>query len=320
MLSISASELALFLNTVIIGDDKIINNVQNIHVATQNDLAYCQFKTLEQDVKEINATKAGVVLASTNLLINGVVDGLTNTITTLILVETPKNVFANLLTKYFIIEYSDKSISKRAVIESDAHIGNDVRIGANTYIGHNVNLGDSTIIRPNVTIYDDVIIGCNVLIHSGVVIGDDGLEFSKDDKKLIKMPHIGKVIIKNDVEIQANTVIKRGVLRNTIIGESTKIGSCSVIGHEVTIGKRCIIGVNTSINGSVQLHDDVYVASGVTIRNGVTVSKGAFIGLSSLVTKDVPQNLTVIGQPAEGLDIYQKNRKLLKSILDHVEN
>jgi UDP-3-O-[3-hydroxymyristoyl] glucosamine N-acyltransferase len=129
------------------------------------------------------------------------------------------------------------------------------------------------------------------------------------------VPHVGKVIIGDDVEVQSNAVIHRGVLRNTIIGNETKIGSCSVIAHEVTIGKRCIIGTCVSITGSAELKDDVYIAPGVSIINNISIGQGAFIGLASLVVDDVPEKTTVLGHPAEEIGIYKKKREKMNKLL-----
>ena len=64
---------------------------------------------------------------------------------------------------------------------------------------------------------DGTVIGNNVVVHPGVVIGSDGFGLVQEKGKWIKVPHIGNVVISDDVEIGANTTIDRGTLDSTVI-------------------------------------------------------------------------------------------------------
>ena len=65
---------------------------------------------------------------------------------------------------------------------------------------------------------DDTEIGSNCILHSGVVVGSDGFGFTPQDQQAyLKIPQLGKVIIKNNVEIGANTTIDRATLGATLV-------------------------------------------------------------------------------------------------------
>lgn len=123
----------------------------------------------------------------------------------------------------------DTNIHPTAVIHSTASIGNGCKIGAGTYIGAHVKINDNVIIYPNVTILDECTIGRNTIIWSGTVIrercqvgaycifhpnvsiGGDGFGYrpGADGKSIVKIPHIGIVIIGNAVELGSGTCIDR---------------------------------------------------------------------------------------------------------------
>ena len=65
------------------------------------------------------------------------------------------------------------------------------------------------------------IIGNRVVIQDGCKIGQKGFGFIPLKEKNIKFPHIGKVIISDDVEIASNCTIDRGSVDDTQIGSNT---------------------------------------------------------------------------------------------------
>jgi acetyltransferase-like isoleucine patch superfamily enzyme len=59
---------------------------------------------------------------------------------------------------------------------------------------------------------------------------------------------------------------------------------------------------NTYFGGSSVLEDNVYVGPGANVRNGIKILKNSFVGMGSVVVKDVPENTTVIGVPAKPVE------------------
>lgn len=76
--------------------------------------------------------------------------------------------------------------------------------------------------------------------------------------------------------------------------------SCT-IGHESEIGEGCVLNPTVNISGGVILEEGVLVGTGAQVLQYLRVGKGATVGGGSVVTKDVPPGITVVGAPAKPL-------------------
>ncbi|MFQ8601454.1 MAG: UDP-3-O-(3-hydroxymyristoyl)glucosamine N-acyltransferase [Anaerovoracaceae bacterium] len=206
-------------------------------------------------------------------------------------VENPKNTFFKL---HNILK--NNSEYKRKSFETC--IGSDCVISTLSSISEkNVKIGNNVIIEPFVNILENSEIGDNCIIRSGVKIGGNDFEFKRSDRGIFGIEHYGGVIIKDNVEIQCNSVVNRALYPwdNTIIGEFTKIDALVLISHGVKIGKRCMITGETTIGGRVIIGDDSWVGLSVTIKNGVSIGEKARLNMGSVVTTDVKKGESVSG-------------------------
>lgn len=232
-----------------------------------------------------------------------------------IIVKNPRLSFIKLLTLCKGFKRSG-FIHSTATVSPKAIIGQEVFIGPNCIIGE-CEIGEGSIIKGNAYIGDNVKIGKNCLFHPGVIIGGDGFGFEKDEEtgEYYKFPHIGGVIIGNEVEVGANTCIDRATLDHTVISNKVKIDNLVHIAHNVFIGENTLIIANSMIGGSTKIGSNTWVAPSVSALNGISIGQNCFIGIGSTVMRDVPDNVTVVGSPARDISEFKKLMKFEAKII-----
>ena len=219
----------------------------------------------------------------------------------LIYVVNPKVALAE-VGNHFFVERIVPGIHPTAIIAPNAKIGTDVFIGAYSIIG-NATIGDNCVIDSNVRIHDCVTIGNNCNIKAGAVLGSEGFGFERDASgNGFRFPQIGSLVIGNYVEIGANTCIDRGALADTVIGDYSKINNLCHIAHNNVIGKNVEIAGCVNISGSCVIEDDVWISPNVSLRGWQHIHKGVVIGAGAVVTKDIPEGETWVGNPARKLE------------------
>jgi acetyltransferase-like isoleucine patch superfamily enzyme len=133
------------------------------------------------------------------------------------------------------------------------------------------------------------------------------------------------------------------------VGDQTKIGAFVEIQKNASVGKRCKVSSHTFICEGVEIEDNVFIGhsvtfindsyprattadgelqteadwkvertvvrkgasigSGSTVLSNVTIGENAIVGAGSVVTKDVPANAIVAGNPAKILRSIEKENK-----------
>jgi UDP-3-O-[3-hydroxymyristoyl] glucosamine N-acyltransferase len=208
-------------------------------------------------------------------------------------------------------------IDPTAVIDPTAKIGNGAAIGAHVVIESGVEIGENCTLLPGVVIYRDVKIGKNffahahvsiredceigndVLLHNGVVIGSDGFGFAKDDHgNWYKIPQVGKVVIEDNVEIQANCCIDRGSLGETRIGRNTKLDNLTHVAHNCTIGENAMLCAQVGLAGTTGVGKNVILAGQVGVAGHCQIGDGVIVTAQSGTHGDIPSGAMVSGSPA----------------------
>jgi len=211
-------------------------------------------------------------------------------------------------------------VGPHCVVGADAVIGDGTVLVSNVHVGAEVSVGAISTLHPGVVILERCSIGSACILWPNVVIGADGFGYvpAADRRGLIKVPHIGHVVVGDGVEIGANSCIDRGKFGPTTIGAGTKIDNHVQIGHNVQVGRSCIICGVVGIGGSAIIGDGVTVAGHVGISDGITVGAGATIAAKAGVISDVPPGETWFGTPAGPHKEQMRNFAALRKLSDHM--
>ncbi len=303
---VSSQEIIQYLKdeNLYVADNKISNICTNIAPLDN---------TNSTSISWINRSNYEIDSLNSSILIVGKDFKAQSESKTIIYTLDPKLAITLIINRFFMERVESGYISNRAVIDDSVKIGKNCIINENVVIGKNCQIGDNVVIYPNVTIYPNTVIGNNVIINAGTSIGQEGFGHVKSlEGEFIQFPHIGRVIIEDDVDIGANVTIDRGALKDTIIKEGVKINNLVHIAHNVKIGKGCTICSKVSISGSVNIEDNVYIAPNATIIDGVTIKEGATIGIGAIIRKDIEKNSVIVAFDGFERREYIKAKKILK--------
>jgi len=294
----SAEQIAELLNGKIEGNPHTtVTHLSKIEEGTEGSLSFVSNPKYEQ---YLYSTQASIVIVDESLLLQKPVQA------TLIRVQNAYSAFTTLLKIYYGFKtertgregehfiHESAQIGEGGYIGAFAYVGKNVRIGNNVrifphaYIGDGAIIGDNSVLYPHVTIYYDCVVGQNVIIHAGAVVGSDGFGFApQKDGSYDKIPQIGNVIVEDDVEIGANTVIDRATMGSTVIHKGVKLDNLIQIAHNVDIGDHSVIAAQTGISGSTKIGKQVIVGGQVGIVGHISVADGSQIQAQSGVNRSI---------------------------------
>lgn len=213
-------------------------------------------------------------------------------------------------------------VDPSATVGPLCYVGAGAQVGPNTYLQAQVHVGNHTTVgegcwfMPHATVLDYCEIGNKVRLHSGAVIGSDGYGYEFIEGKHQKVPQIGKVVIKDNVEIGANTAIDRARFADTLVDEGTKIDNLVQLGHNVRIGKHCLIIGQVGISGSTILEDNVIIGGQAGLTGHLKIGKGSMIGAQSGINHDLEPGSYVRGAPAHPYMLAHRIEILKKQLPD----
>jgi len=309
-------QLAEYVDGKIVGEPDVeITSASTLDCAGPGDIT---FLSNIKYTNHLQATKASAV----------VVEKETDCPASLLIADDPYFAFREIVVLLHGHRPHKKTgISKKASIAKSAKIGDDcdiadfVTISDNVtianrcvlypgvFIGCETQIGDDCILYPNVVVYDKCKIGNRVIIQANATIGEDGYGFATHKGQHHKIPHIGSVIIEDDVEIGSGCGIERGTLDDTVIGKGTKVGDLVAIGHGTKVGAGCLLVAQVGIAGSTTIGNYCVLGGQVGIVGHLNIGNAVRIAAQSGVSNDVPDGKEIFGTPA--IDASQGKRAYL---------
>ena len=189
-------------------------------------------------------------------------------------------------------------VGPHAVLGQGVKLGDRVVIGPNVVLEDGVEIGEESVLGPGVSCCRGTRVGKRVRVKAGAVLGGSGFGYAPGPGGLERLPHAGRCIIGDDVDIGSNTCIDRGSVDDTVVGDGTRIDNLVQIAHNVRLGRNCLVMSQVGIAGSARIGDGVVLAGQVGVVGHLTIGDGARIAAQSGVGHDLPGGADYGGSPA----------------------
>lgn len=306
--TLTAAAIAEAVGGTVVGDATVrVTGVAALDRASQHDIA---FLASAKYAPLFAAADVGVLLVAPDLA------GVPGSARARVIVSQPHEAMLSLLALLYPAPVRIPGVHPSAVIGRGARVGPEVQIGPYVVIGDGATLGERVRLHPHVvigagvvvgaecelfesvTLYPGTTLGARVRVHAGARIGSDGFGYVFRNGAHEKIPHVGRCVVEDDVEIGANTTVDRGSIDDTVIGAGTRIDNLVQIGHNVRIGRLCLIMAQAGIAGSVRVEDGCILAGQAGVAGHLTIGAGARLAAQAGAFGDIPAGETWSGYPA----------------------
>ncbi len=317
------SELAELVNGSVTGDgQRTVVGVRPLETAGPNDLSFLSNPKYRDEAR---SSSAGALLVS---------EPVVNLDRDFLVVDNPYLALAKLLD--FLNPASElvpgvdptavvaessvidptASIGPFSVVGPFCSIGARVQIAPHVVVGADCEIGSDSILNPGVVLYARTQVGERCIFHAGVVVGSDGFGYAQSEGGHVKLKHLGRVVVEDDVEIGANSTVDRALLDETRIGAGTKIDNLVQVAHNVRLGRGCLLIAQSGISGSTRLGDGVVLAGQSGISGHKVLGDGVQVAAKSAVFKSVDAGKTVAGIPAIDAGAWRRQQAIASKLDD----
>lgn len=305
--SLTLRELASHLNCRLTGDPEVtVTGVSTLELAGPDEVS---FLSNPKYTPQLSRSRAAAIITSNPDLVPAPKAALIS--------SNPYLAFAHALALFTSPPTTKPGIHPSAVISATAVIGSDVSIGPFTMIGEGVRIGDRVTIHSHCSVYDYAEIGDDCLLHShaiiregcrlgqsvilqnGAIVGSDGFGYARrDDRSWQKIPQTGIVVIEDDVEIGAGSVIDRATIGETRIRRGARIDNLVQIGHGSVVGEHSLLCAQVGLAGSTTVGREVILGGQVGAAGHLTIGDRVVATAQTGIPSSVAPDSVVSGYPA----------------------
>lgn len=165
-------------------------------------------------------------------------------------------------------------------------------------ISHWPICGDTENLIANIYSYDGVV----------VAIGHNATRATKqqlliNNKAVFPVLIHPSAVVSKYAKLDVGTVVFAGAVVNSDvqIGQGVILNTGCTVDHDCIIDNFAHISPGVNLAGGVKVNTQAWVGIGSSVRQLIHVGKGAVVGMGAVVTKDVLDGVTVVGNPAKPL-------------------
>jgi UDP-3-O-[3-hydroxymyristoyl] glucosamine N-acyltransferase len=180
-----------------------------------------------------------------------------------------------------------------------------------------VKIGHNFLAHCHVSVRENCEIGNNVILQNGVVIGADGYGFAKTaDGSYYKIIQSGRVVIEDNVEVQANSTIDRAAIGETRVSRGAKIDNLVQVGHGSSVGENTLLCAQVGLSGSTHVGKNVILTGQVGVAGHCTIGDGAIATAQAGIPSNVEAGKIVSGTPSIDNKLWLKCSAIYRKLPD----
>lgn len=254
---------------------------------------------------------------------------------TVIRVDDVQNATAGLLRMYAAnLPKPQAGVDPSAFVHESATVHPSAHIGAFAYVGEKATIGSRTILEPQSFVGTGATLGEDCLIQTGArllhgcvvgnrvrllancVVGTDGFGHTREaDGAWIRIPHLGNVLIEDDVEVGACTTIDRSITGSTILRRGVKLDNLVMVAHNVTIDEHTAAAAQVGIAGSAKLGKRIQLGGQVGMAGHIVLADGVEVAAQSgLKDSILEEGSKVFGSPAKPFRTWAAEQSSIRRI------
>jgi UDP-3-O-[3-hydroxymyristoyl] glucosamine N-acyltransferase len=206
-------------------------------------------------------------------------------------------------------------IHPTAIIDPEATLGADVHVGPFAVVGKakvgarsvlrthvvvedGVEVGDDCLVEPGAVLHAGCHLGNRVRVGANAVLSREGFGYAPSPKGPVRLHHVGRVVIADDVHVGACVTIDRARYDETRVGRHSALDNLVHLGHNCIIGERTFVAAQTGLAGGARIGDDCEIGGQVGLNKQSRIGNRCRVGGQSGVIGDWPDGSVLWGCPA----------------------
>ncbi|MBP7146189.1 MAG: UDP-3-O-(3-hydroxymyristoyl)glucosamine N-acyltransferase [Acidobacteria bacterium] len=211
----------------------------------------------------------------------------------------PAGVHATAVLAAGVVLGRDVAVGPGAVLGERCQLGDRVVVGAGAVLLADVEVGEETVIHPRAVIYPRTTIGPRCLLLAGCVVGAPGFGHAIDERgRAVRIPHLGRVVLEEEVEIGANATVDRASFGETRLKARSRIDNLVQVAHNCELGEDAMIAALSGLAGSSRMGRNTVMGGQSGLADHVSVGDGSVVAAKTAVFHDVGPGEIVAGIPA----------------------
>jgi UDP-3-O-[3-hydroxymyristoyl] glucosamine N-acyltransferase len=211
--------------------------------------------------------------------------------------EDPRLAFVLALHRFGLPE-RPSGVDPTARIAGSCMLGRDVAVGPYAVLGEDVRVGDGSAVGAHAVLLAGTVVGRGCSIGAGSVLGSPGFGFVRHRERWLEFPHVGAVVLEDDVWVGALATIDRGALDDTVIRRGTRIDSHCHVAHNASVGPDAVLTAGATIGGTARVGTGVLLGLGSVVSDRVSVGDEARVPLGGVIAEPVPAGSQLVSLPS----------------------